>query len=305
MFSLLWFPDPPSPYVVLSYTLYTKGDPGLRLMTLVSLARNERSHVACLVPSPIVFALVWALVPWLREIIRVGMHWRMQVTGVVREQAACILATEERMRHQKLLSVSKVTIVVEVWSEGAVVHSGLVPWVWHRLSCHISITFSSSFLVSFFAFCFWLLHSSHHTCLSMSVRFTCYVARFTVSIRTSGSVHYIPCARFTVSLQIDTTQVLAQLSQWLLPQLFIQTRTSILQCSRPWCSAIIGPAVAKSAVLHHCPVCCYSHAWHWHGKWVSLTTGLLITGLLITGLDWTGILKFVLRTVVCNLPGCH
>ena len=191
----------------------------------------------------------------------------------------------------KLLSVSKVTTVVEVWSEGAVVHSGLVPWVWHRLSCHISITFSSSFLVSFFALCFWLLHSSHHACSSMSVRFIWYVARFTVSIQTSGSIHYIRCAGFTVSLQIDTTQILAQLSQWLLPQPFIQTCTRILQCSKPWCSAIIGPAVTRSAVLPplSCLLlfACMTLTWkvgvtnHW--------TANHCTGLDWTGLDWTGL----------------
>ena len=43
------------------------------------------------------------------------------------EQAACILATEERMRYQKLLNVGEVTIVVEVWSEVVVVHSRLAP----------------------------------------------------------------------------------------------------------------------------------------------------------------------------------
>ena len=44
-----------------------------------------------------------------------------------REQAACILATEERVKYQKLLNVREVTIVVGVWSEVVVVHSRLAP----------------------------------------------------------------------------------------------------------------------------------------------------------------------------------
>jgi len=36
----------------------------------------------------------------------------MQDTAGEREQAACILATEERARYQKLLNVSEMTLVV-------------------------------------------------------------------------------------------------------------------------------------------------------------------------------------------------
>ena len=49
-------------------------------------------------------------------------------------QTACILATEERSRNQKLLSVSKVTIVVGI--KFVVVHCQQLRWVWLSVFVH-------------------------------------------------------------------------------------------------------------------------------------------------------------------------
>ena len=42
----------------------------------------------------------------------------------------------------RYLSVSKVTVVMELWSEAGVVHPGLAQcdWVWHRLSCEYNLS---------------------------------------------------------------------------------------------------------------------------------------------------------------------
>ena len=54
-------------------------------------------------------------------------------------QTVCVLATEERSRNQKLLSVSKITIIVGI--KFVVVHCQLLLYVYMCKICRISIDF--------------------------------------------------------------------------------------------------------------------------------------------------------------------